>query len=234
MVRRIYIDIETVPPDENVRAEITVGMVRKLDRRFVAAERGDDELCNDTEFQRLALHAERGRVLCIGVIVERDGCELLRGVYGRDRETRCFHLDEARTLRGFWAMMRDFDPRRDIVIGHNVMEFDAPFLYKRSMVCNVAATVSLSFARYRRQPIYDTLKEWAHWDQRRYISLVELARVLKVEETKTGWMDGSKVYDFYCAGKHEEIAEYCMQDVEVVRAVYRRMTFAAQEPDGAC
>jgi hypothetical protein len=38
MVRRIYIDIETVPPDENVRAEITVGMVRKLDRRFVAAE----------------------------------------------------------------------------------------------------------------------------------------------------------------------------------------------------
>lgn len=234
MVKRIYLDIETLPPDENLRESITVGMVRKLDRRFVAPERGDDELCNDGEFQRLALHAEYGRILCIGVIVEQGGCETLRGVYGRDRETRAFHLDEARTLRGFWTMMRDFDLHRDIVIGHNVMEFDAPFIYKRSMVCGVAATVSLSFARYRRQPIYDTLKEWAHWDQRRYISLMELARVLKVEITETDGMDGSRVYEFYCAGKHEEIAAYCIQDVEVVRAVYRRMTFAAQEPDAAC
>jgi len=234
MVKHIYFDIETLPPDESVRASITVGVVRKLDRRFVAPERLDDEPCNDAEFRRLSLYAERGRVLCIGVIVERDGCEVLRGVYGRDRETRAFHTDEARTLRSFWAMMRDFDLRRDTLIGHNILEFDAPFLYKRSMVCGVAASVNLSFARYRKQPIFDTMKEWAHWDQRRFISLAELARVLKVEMTKTEGMDGNLVYDFFREGRHEEIAAYCMQDVEMVRAVYRRMTFAAQEPDGVC
>jgi predicted PolB exonuclease-like 3'-5' exonuclease len=52
-----------------------------------------------------------------------------------------------------------------------------------------------------------------------------LARVLGLESSKQGGMDGSKVYDKFCAGCHDEIAEYCMRDVELVRQVYYRMMF---------
>jgi len=64
--------------------------------------------------------------------------------------------------------------RRDLIVGHNNMDFDLPFLYKRSMMLGVVPSVRLSFACYRSQPICDTLREWAHSDQRQAISLAEL------------------------------------------------------------
>jgi 3'-5' exonuclease len=231
MGRKIFLDIETLPPDEDERRRISVGIVRKLERRppSVTDERGDDGVCTDEEFRRLALYGEYGRVLTIGVIVERDGAETHRGVFGRERQTMMFHLDEARTLRGFWKLLKNFNVSRDLIIGHNILEFDLPFIYKRSMIHGVEPSVELSFARYRRQPIYDTMREWAHWDSRRNISLSDLARVLKIEMMKTEGLDGSLIYDRFCAGCHDEIARYCLRDVEMVRAIYRRMTFAERE-----
>jgi uncharacterized protein (DUF3820 family) len=210
MIRRVFLDIETLPPAECERERITYGALRRLERRPPHDEFRDADLCTDEQFRQLALHGEYGRLLAIGVIVEQDGIEVLRGVYGRDRQTRQFHLDETRTLRAFWNLLRDFNVRRDIVIGHNILEFDLPFLEKRSMICGVPQTVHLSFARYRRQPIYDTLKEWTHWDHRRTISLIELGRVLRIELTKMEGIDGGRMYDHFLAGCHDEIARYCM------------------------
>jgi DNA polymerase elongation subunit (family B) len=217
----VFIDIETLPPPEDMRSHIPHSIIKKLARQRRADE-GSGE-CTEEQFRRLALHGEYGRVLTIGVIVERDGVIEQHGLFGRERQTTMFHLDEARTLRGFWKMMRGFNPSRDLVIGHNVLEFDLPFLYKRSYIHRIQPTVELSFARYRHAPIYDTMKEWAHWAFGNVLSLVELAAVLKVGITKTEGLDGSKVYDNFCAGCHDKIARYCMQDVELVRAVYYRM-----------
>ena len=98
-------------------------------------------------------------MLCVGLIVEDGGEVLHRGVLGRERATGRFHLDEARTLRAFWKLMADFDARRDVIIGHNVMDFDLPFFYKRSPVHQVRPSVFVSFARYRSAPVYDTMRE---------------------------------------------------------------------------
>ncbi len=37
--------------------------------------------------------------------------------------------------------------------------------------------------------------------------------------------DGSKVFDYFKAGKLEEIYEYCKADVDAVRAVYKKIVF---------
>jgi hypothetical protein len=183
-------------------------------------------LCADEQFRLLALHAEYGRVLAIGMLVEQDHQVIRCGVLGRDRGARRFHLDEVRTLRGFWRLLADFDARHDLIIGHNVMDFDLPFLYKRSRINRVHPGILLNFARYRHAPIYDTMREWTHWDPRAgLLSLTHLAEVLKVGMTKTAGIDGGRVYDEFLAGNHELIAEYCLQDVRMVRAVYYRMVF---------
>jgi predicted PolB exonuclease-like 3'-5' exonuclease len=136
-----------------------------------------------------------------------------------------FHLDEARTLRAFWKLLKCFNTKRDLIVGHNVFEFDLLFLYKRSIIQRVKPSVNLCFARYRSQPIFDTMHEWEKWKwSRKYASLDELARVLSLETSKQG-IDGSQVYDKFCAGCHDEIARYCMRDVELVRQVYYRMVF---------
>jgi hypothetical protein len=61
--------------------------------------------------------------------------------------------------------------------------------------------------------------------QAAHISLVELADILKLGMTKSGGMDGSRVYDEFLVGNHDCIAEYCLQDVRMARSIYYRMVF---------
>ena len=263
MSLRIFIDIETVPPEEKLKSKLKASVLRRIfrDACFKSAvesddlkkdetgstfhmtvqsydtselrtvlpadgEKDDEEECTEEMFRRLALHAEYGRILCIGTIVETDGAKIRKGVFGFDKETRRFHLDETKTLRGFWRLLKEqFNARRDLIVGHNVMDFDLPFIYKRSRIKRVKPSVELCFARYRSAPIFDTMREWALWNLRAApISLALLAELLEVEAEKTNGMDGSKVYDEFLSGNHERIAEYCLQDAEVTRAVFRCLT----------
>jgi DNA polymerase elongation subunit (family B) len=214
MTKRIYVDIETLPPD-------------------ATALTGDDHLLRDPEgeeFKRLALNGDYGRVLCVGVIVEEDGQIIRKGVLGRERQSMAFHLDEARTLRAFWKLLRDFRTSRDLIVGHNIFDFDLLYLYKRSVIHRVRPTVNFSFARYRSAPIFDTMREWEHWG-RNYISLDKLAKILGLESSKQNGIDGSKVYEKFCEGCHEAIASYCLADVELTRGIFKRLSFEESDAD---
>jgi hypothetical protein len=226
-------DVESVPPPEERRPLIKPEVIRKFCRKSGSPFSREDEateagagLCTDEQFRRLSLHAEYGRVLAVGLIVEHDRqithCELL----GRERPSGRFHLDERRTLRAFWKLLQDFNVARDLIVGHNVLDFDLPFLYKRSRINRVRPSVLFSFAQYRSAPVYDTMREWAHWNPHApLVTLDQLADILGVGLNKTDGMDGSRVYDEYIAGRHDRVAAYCLRDVEIARAVYYRMVF---------
>ena len=225
---RVFVDIETLPPPEEEREGLSPERVRKLLRRRAQQQRQEEGsgsapgACTEEEFRSLALHAEYGRLLCVGLIVERDGRVVSRGVLGRDRETGLFHLNEARTLRSFWRLADGFSPRRDCLVGHNVF-WDAKFLCKRSRILRLCHP-RLSFARYRNCPLYDTMQEWCTWDGGT-ISLGDLAAVLKLDRGKADGMDGGAVYDAFLAGRHREIADYCFRDVELAREIYYRLEY---------
>lgn len=212
---RVFIDIETLPPERERLAQYP----KLCD-------------CDETEFRKLALDGDYGRVLVIGVIVERNGRIALNGCLGRDRQTLNFHLEERRTLASFWKLLKDFDPKHDTIIGHNILFFDLKILYKRSYINRVQPSVMLSFARYKSQPIFDTMHEWNKWDMRKFISLDELAQVLGLPSSKDNNINGSRVYEQFCEGCHKEIADYCMRDVRLTRSIYYRLTSPeAAEPE---
>lgn len=215
MVMRVFADIETLPPERDVLAHHP-----KLCG------------CDEAEFRKLALDGDYGRVLTIGIIVERDGQVVHRGCLGRDRQSMNFHLEERRTLAGFWKLLKDFNPHRDIIIGHNIFSFDLKIIYKRSYVNRVQPSIALSFARYKSQPIFDTMHEWNKWDLRKFVSLDELATILGLPSSKDGGINGSQVYEQFCEGYHNEIANYCMRDVRLTRSIYYRLTQpVAVEPE---
>lgn len=141
--------------------------------------------------------------------------------------TGLFHVDEAKTLRGFWQLIGSIREGKDLLIGHNVLDFDLPFLYKRSII-NRVKPPSISFRRYQRNPIYDTMWKWSLWAHR--ISLNDVAEAIGVQSSKDGDIDGSQIYDYYQTGKHEEIALYCMRDVECTREVYYCINFEQAPP----
>ena len=143
-----------------MRASINLALVSKLESRHRKAQCNAGIEFTEEQFRRLALHAEYGRVLSIGMIVEQGEKVVCRGVLGRERGSMRFHLHETKTLKGFWEQLREFDNRQDLIVGHNIFDFDLLFLYKRSIINRVQPSVRLSFARYRSRPIFDTMKEW--------------------------------------------------------------------------
>jgi hypothetical protein len=228
---RTFFDIETVPPDESVRGQVLEEVEREVSEgRLTGLTRFQIEQTADERFRRLALCGEEGRVLVIGMIVERGEETIKRCLIGCDPARR-FHLDEARTLRRFWSELEGFDTGKDLIIGHNIFDFDLLFLYKRSVIHGVRPTVDFPFTRYRSRPVFDTMCQWDRWGRGR-VALGRLAEALGLESSKNNNIDGSKVYDHFVAGRHGEIADYCGRDVELVRAVYYRMRYMVR-PDTA-
>ncbi|HEX8145284.1 MAG TPA: ribonuclease H-like domain-containing protein [Pyrinomonadaceae bacterium] len=206
MFKKIYLDVETIPPDNDDP------LIKNC------ASQSDAE-----EFRKLSLNGAYGRLLCIGLIVEEDDEITLRGVIGRSRNTKEFHLDEARTLRSFWKLVKEFNPRRDLLIGFNLLDFDLPFICTRSVIKQIKPSFKVCFARFRSHPVFDVMWEFCHWRHR--IKLDDVAKVLGLESSKKNGIDGSTVYDLFLAGRHQEIADYCIRDVELVRKIYRRLNY---------
>jgi hypothetical protein len=66
--------------------------------------------------------------------------------------------DEKEILTKFWQVAQGVGQ----FIGHNIWGSDLPFTYKRAIINGVKPR-SISFARYRSIPIYDTMVEWELW-----------------------------------------------------------------------
>lgn len=219
-MRKLYLDIETLPAsDENFE------VLKILHKKKKAKKKKEKESGDVGDFEQYLLSTSFdgsfGRILCIAYAIDDDPVEVLNG-----------DEDEAGMLKKFWEIAdsismpsgngqwKDYGVQ---FIGHNVMDFDLRFIYQRSIINRVKPAYELNFARYRNYPIYDTMKEWVKWANSN-IGLEHIALALGIPTPKNG-IDGSQVFDFYKAGKSEEICEYCKRDVEATRAVYKRMTF---------
>ena len=230
--RVITIDCETLPEqtaehsDEEIVAYTDSSDITRQRSTPVIDDAATGASSNTRDRHRSALNGDTGRLLCIGFTDEGGGRQPVKGVLGWNRERGCFTGDEAEILRDFWEMMRTFRPCVDRIVGHNIYNFDLPFIYKRSVICGVRPSIELNFARYRNQPIYDTMCEWEKWNLRYTISLDRLARVLGLESPKTNECDGSRIAELFTRGEHKTIRDYCLKDVVTARRIYRRMTFA--------
>ncbi len=107
-------------------------------------------------------------------------------------------------------------------ITHNGLGFDLPFIKKRSIIHRVKPSLEISLAKFRTEPVYDTMAVWSNWESRGWVKLDVLARALDVE-AKSG--SGAQVADMWANGRGKDIAEYCLQDTYVTYACYCRMNF---------
>lgn len=204
---KVYLDCETVPPDK------TDPLVRDKVAQL-----------SEEEYLKLALSSQWCRLLCIGLIIENDDGQIMhRGVLGRDRSTMRFHLDERRLLRSFWNLLKGFDERKDLLVGFNLLDYDLVVIVQHSILKNVKPTFEISFARYRSRPIFDVMWQFQFWRHR--ISLDEMAKVMGLPSSKQNGIDGSRVYELFLEGRHQEICDYCLADCDLTRALYNRINF---------
>lgn len=204
--RIITIDIETLPVSEPFES-----------RLFWETEE---------EYRKTACDAALGRILCIGYSEQDETGAIVRhGCFGWREATQDFEPDEHSILAGFWQYLDGFNMARDLIIGHNILDFDLPFIVQRSIVHSVRPAVDFYFGRYRRAPIFDTMRIWDCWKWGNSTSLKKLAFALNLECPKSGAVTGENLYDAYLEERFEEIYRYCMRDVKVTRNIWRKMNF---------
>ena len=179
-------------------------------------------------YQLGSLNATSGRILSIAVHVGPVLGFAIEGVtnsqsehaFGIDEEGN--EQDEAQALKDFLALMSDFDVECDLIVGHNIIGFDLPFIFQRCLVNNITVKPFVDLSEFRVAGVYDTMRGW--WlGGRNRVGLDDIAWALGIESSKTGEVEGSKVFDLYQAGKLAEIREYNLNDVRVTRKVYERM-----------
>ncbi len=202
---KLFLDIETLPAPGD-KMELVKSFWEDSRKKYGGKiTKGVNDF--DTFYRNTSFQAEFGRIFCIGYAID-------------NKESDCLTGDEREILRRFWGIAKD----ANLFIGHNIMEFDLRFIYKRSIILGVRPTKELSFAKYRNNPIFDTMCEWERWSGRG-ASLHKLSLVLGIASPKEEGIDGSKVYDYFLAGKLDDIAKYCKRDVDATREVYKKITF---------
>jgi DNA polymerase elongation subunit (family B) len=109
--------------------------------------------------------------------------------------------------------------------GHNIKEFDIPFLCRRMVISGVGLPSCMQLSGKKPWEInhLDTLELWRFGDYKHYTSLSLLAEVLGIPSPKDD-LDGSMVGSVYWNEKDlPRIARYCMQDVLTSARVYLRL-----------
>ncbi len=114
------------------------------------------------------------------------------------------------------------DGRPPVFVGHYVGGFDLKFLFHRSIVLGIKPPFALPFDGKHDNQFYCTQAAWAGFNGK--IKQDDLAKLLGLPQ-KPDDIDGSKVYDFYKAGKIDRIEEYNRYDVETVEKIYNRINF---------
>jgi hypothetical protein len=176
----------------------------------------------ESYFEKAAILAEFGRVICISTGF------FYRGTKG---ET-CFKLkslagdDEHKLLRDFIELAGRFIEKRGkfAFCGHNIKEFDIPYLCRRMLIQQVALPdyLQLSGMKPWETNLLDTMQLWKFGDFKNYVSLKLLSAVLDIPTPKDD-MDGSMVRSvYYEENDLPRITAYCQKDVVAVANIILR------------
>ncbi|HEX7192484.1 MAG TPA: ribonuclease H-like domain-containing protein [Thermoanaerobaculia bacterium] len=220
-MKKLVIDIETVGlPWEELDPYVREYLIKGLSD-------GDAE-----ETRRAGgLSPFRGRIVAIGVINIEDGrsCALYEVpgqtdvVYERAGARTYISGSERQILEKFWTFF-DSDSR---FISFNGRQFDGPFLMIRSAIHGVVPKRDLVGYRYGFHPncdLREALNFFGTTNARQFKFNLDLAcKTFGVETSKGEGMDGRSVETKYLAGRHREIADYCLDDVRATAELYEKL-----------
>lgn len=217
----LFIDIETVPVYANIQ-DLSEPMRKhwKHKLNFIRLKEGEEEDLQKAWRGHAGIFAEWSKVICIGLgYINSQTNEMHLKAITND--------DEQKLLLEFKEMIDVFRKKSSIKFcGHNIKEFDIPFICRRMIIHEIDLPDELNLAGmkpWENQHI-DTMELWRFGEYKRFTSLDLLANVLNVESSKQD-IDGSMVADvYYEENDSQKIVDYCLRDVVTTAKIYFRLT----------
>lgn len=213
----LFLDIETVPQNE-----FFSDLVKETQELYTEKTQYQrkDEITPDEFYERAGIWAEFGKIICISV-----GYFTIKNAE-RQFRTKSIIGDEKELLEEFNNLVNThFSNPAFVFCGHNIKEFDIPYLCRRMLINGIQIPEKLQlFGRKPWEiPHLDTLELWKFGDYKHYTSLKLLTHVLGIPSPKED-IDGSEVRNVYYNEKDiNRIKKYCERDVIAVAQVLLRL-----------
>lgn len=220
-----FLDIETIPTtNEEVIAEIAANIKPPANyskpETIAKWEAENKQKAVDNAVHATGLDGGLGSIVCAGYAVDGGKTAVITGSEPSILRTLFSVFSEVAQQHHRMGVAND----SLIVVGHNVIGFDLRFIWQRSVILGVEPPPRFPFDRQSQmRGVFDTMLQW-NPDRDKRTSLDKLCRMLGVPSPKEN-MDGSQVWDFFKAGRMNEIAAYCIADIEALRKCYYKMTF---------
>lgn len=214
----IYFDLETIPCQDAefikmIADEIKPPATMKKPETIAEWEETQKQSAIDDAVAKTSFDGALGKICCIGWAIDDEPVFASTG------------KEEDILSQFFTDISERYKPSKDmqpVFIGHNVNSFDLRFLFKRAIILGIKPPHIIPFnAKSWDNHIFDTMTYFAGYGER--ISLDKLAKALGLQGKKG--ITGADVWPMYQAGKIQEIAEYCKDDVSLTRDIYKRLTF---------
>lgn len=212
----LLIDIETVSEKASF-GELTEEW-QVLWQEKVQRQLPEDITAAEFYPQRAGVMAEFAKVICISVgYFKKEGKDYqlrLKSFYGHNEKI---------LLQDFITTLQKMEMNHNkwSFTGHNIKEFDIPFICRRLLINDLPIPPFLDFQNMKpwETNMIDTFQYWRFGDYKHYTSLKLLAAALNVPSPKDD-IDGSMVGEVYwsqtLADKDkglERIVTYCQKDV---------------------
>lgn len=214
----LFIDIETVSLTKEFE-ELPQRLQEHWKKKASRLKNEEDLPPEKLYFDRAAIYAEFGKVICIGV----------GGFYEQDTKFKAKTLaygDEKELLLNFKKLVEDHSAKGNLILcAHNGREFDFPYLCRRMLINGIKLPSVLDITGKKPWEVLhiDTLEFWKFGDYKNFTSLDLLSSVFDIPGSKVH-MDGSEVNtNFYFQNNAQKIAEYCREDVIVLAQLYLKL-----------
>lgn len=214
----MYIDIETVPqyPTFDKLDDTMKELWTKK-----SSNTSKEDVLPDEDYVRAGIYSEFGKIVCIsaGIIKPENGDRTLR-------VKSFFGHDEKKLLQEFSAALASFTVHPGTnICGHNVKEFDFPYIARRLIINGLPLPDILDVAGKKPWEVkfIDTLDLWKFGDYKHYTSLKLLTHIMGIPSPKDD-IDGSQVASvYYEEDDVERIARYCEKDVLATTQLFLRL-----------
>lgn len=224
----LFLDIETVPEvyryeelDEDLR-ELWAGKHRYIIER--------DGCTAEELYDKAGIYAEFAKVVCVSTAIfyEKDGQLKLRVKSFSGEDEKALLADFARMLDRFSSAKPD-----RFICGHNICEFDVPFLARRTLLQGLPLPDLLNLAGKKPWEVrhIDTMNLWKFGDYKHFTSLALLARIFDIPTPKDD-ISGADVGKVFWEDRDlERIRTYCEKDTITVGRLMQRFRNSAMIED---
>ena len=213
----LFLDIETVPEVEYF-GDMDSDMQSYFEQK-TKYQRKDDFTAEEF-YDRAGIWAEFGKIITISV-----GYFATKGDIRNFRVTSFFG-EEKQILHDFSNLLQNhFNQPQHLLCGHNLKEFDVPFIARRMIINGMRLPVKLDLFGKKpcEIPHIDTLELWKFGDYKHFTSLKLLTKILGIPSPKDD-IDGSEVAGVYYKEKNiDRIITYCEKDVIAVAQIFLKL-----------